>query len=203
MDVNVKRTVPFEIPVIKPLFVMAAIVAFWLAHVPPVPGLTCVVKPWQISVGPVTETVGFGNMVNVVVGFETQLVLDSVKTNCVLPGLIPVTTPALLMVTTDGLVAVQVPPLAGSRVVVPPTQICAELTETLGLAFTVIKAEGRETQPVDVLVKTKFVIPAETPVIIPPFVTVATDVLADVHVPPVLGVRELVLPIQIAAGPVI
>ena len=61
-----------------------------------------------------------------------------VKVNAAVPALTPVTTPALVTVATAGLLLVQVPPVFGVRVVVPPTQMeVGPVKPTTGRAFTV------------------------------------------------------------------
>ena len=57
-------------------------------------------------------------------------------------------------------------------------------------------------QPVVVLVKVKVTLPDPTPVITPPLVTVATEVLLLVQVPPDVGVSWPVLPAQSDVGAV-
>jgi hypothetical protein len=57
-------------------------------------------------------------------------------------------------------------------------------------------------QPVTSEVKVKVAVPAATPVTTPPGVTVATDVLLLVQVPPVVGFSVVVAPTQIELLPV-
>lgn len=44
--------------------------------------------------------------------------------------------------------------------------------------------------------------PAVRPVTIPPFVILATALLLDIQVPPLVGNKEVVFPMQISLGPV-
>jgi hypothetical protein len=102
-----------------------------------------------------------------------------------------------------GLLLVQVPPVVGDRVVMPPTQmLLVPVILTTGRAFTVTGAVGAETQPVDVLVKVKVAVPADTPVTTPPFVTVATPGLLLTQVPPDVGDKVVVKPAQMVVLPV-
>lgn len=71
-----------------------------------------------------------------------------------------------------------------------------------GLVSTIIGELGSETQPLDDCVKIKVAMPVEIPVTKPVLVTEATDGLVLDHIPPVDGVRVLVLPIQRLEAPV-
>ena len=57
-------------------------------------------------------------------------------------------------------------------------------------------------QPVAVRVKVNVTLPEATPVTKPAFVTVAIALLLLTHVPPIAGVRLIVLPTQTEAGAV-
>jgi hypothetical protein len=126
-----------------------------------------------------------------------------VKVKVALPAVTPVTTPALVTVATAGLLLAQVPPVLGESVVVAPIQILsAPIMLTTGVLLTVTGAVGRETQPVEVLVKVKVAEPAVTAVTTPSLVTVATAGLLLVQVPPVVGDKPVVSPIQRLLDPV-
>ena len=72
----------------------------------------------------------------------------------------------------------------------------------VGAWFTVTADVANEVQPVLVCINVKVAIPPDTPVTIPASVTVATDVLLLVHVPPVVGDKVVVVPTHIAVDPV-
>ena len=61
---------------------------------------------------------------------------------------------------------------------------------------------GAELHVVVLLVKVKVTVPAVTPVTTPPFVTVATAALLLAHVPPLVGDKVVVAPIQTLLDPV-
>lgn len=138
------------------------------------------------------------------VGKEAQPVEVFVNVKVAVPADIPVTTPAFVTVATDGLLLVQVPPVAGDKLVVLARQMIElPLILTVGLAMTVTLAVGAELQLVLLNVNMNVTTPAPTPVTTPPFVTVAIDVLLLVHVPPVVGDNVVVPPPQIVVAPVI
>jgi hypothetical protein len=138
------------------------------------------------------------------VGAETQPVTEFVKVKVALPEAIPVTTPALVTVATDGSLLVQLPPLVGDKVVVAPTQMLLEpVMLTVGKALMVTAAVGRETHPVALDVKVKVAVPAETPVTTPALVTVAMEALLLAQVPPLVGDKVVVAPTHIVLEPVI
>jgi len=117
------------------------------------------------------------------------------------PAETPVTMPALLMVATAGSLLVQVPPV-GDIVVVPPIQILlAPVISATGVLLTVMAAVGAETQPVPVSVKVKVAVPADTPVTTPALSTVATAALLLAQVPPLVGVKPELSPMQILVAP--
>jgi hypothetical protein len=201
--VNVNVAVPAAIPSTTPPLVTVATAGLLLTQVPPVVGESVVVLPTQMLLRPVMLTIGAALTVTKPVGADTHPVTASVKVKVAVPADTPVTRPALVTVATAGLLLTQVPPVVGDKVVVLPTQMLVEpvmLTE--GAAFTVTGAVGEETQPVLVLVKVKVAEPAATPVTTPAFVTVATARLLLVHVPPVVGDKAVVPPIQILLEPV-
>jgi hypothetical protein len=115
-----------------------------------------------------------------------------------LPAAIPFTSPALVTVATNELLLAHVPPFVGVTLVVAPTQIADVAKLTTGNAFTV-NAEVVALHPVMLLVKVKVTpLPAAMPETSPASVTVATDGLLLVHVPPLDGVTLVVAPTQIA-----
>ena len=69
-------------------------------------------------------------------------------------------------------------------------------------AATVTGALGAELHVVVLLVKVNVAVPADTPVTTPPFVTVATATLLLTQVPPLVGDKVVVSPIQILLDPV-
>lgn len=110
--------------------------------------------------------------------------------------------PAFVMVATVVLDDDQTPPVVGVTEVVLSMQIAlapVKVATGLGLTVTVIVLEK---QPVTVSVQTRLEVPSEIPVIKPSFVIVATGVLEEAHVPPEVGVTEVVCVIQILLGPV-
>ena len=137
-------------------------------------------------------------------GREEHPVLLLVKVNVTVPAPIPVTTPPLVTVATAALLLAQVPPVVGDKVVVEPTQILfSPVMLTEGKALIVTEAVGAEAHPVLVLVKVNVTDPAEMPCTTPPFVTVAMAGLLLAQVPPEVGDKVVVLPIQILLEPVI
>ena len=137
------------------------------------------------------------------VGREAQPVLLLVKVNVAAPAATAVTTPPFVTVATDGLLLTQVPPLEGVRVVVEPIQIlfAPEIAVT-GNAFTVIAGVGAEAQPVPLLVKVNVDVPAAMAVTTPALLTLATERLLLAQVPPLVGDKEVVEPMQILFTPV-
>ena len=109
-------------------------------------------------------------------------------------------TPALVTVAIELSLLVHVPPVVGDKVAVFPTHTEAGAV-TVGLALTVTD-EVVLLHPVVPSVNVNVTVPAATPVITPAFVTVATDVLLLVHVPPVVGDSVAVLPTHTDAGAV-
>lgn len=89
-----------------------------LIHVPPVEGFSVVVEPTQTTDDPVILTAGFECTMMALEDSEEHPVALLVKVNVELPLLIAVTTPALFIVATLGLLLVQVPPDEGLSVVV-------------------------------------------------------------------------------------
>ena len=83
------------------------------------------------------------------------------------------------------LLLVHVPPLLGETLAVEPAHTYVAPPRT-GEALTVT-AEVVEEHPLTLVVNVNVAEPAATPVTTPEFVTVATLVLLEVHVPPVVG----------------
>lgn len=121
------------------------------------------------------------------------------------PSDIPVTIPVLLTVATSVLEEDQVPPGrdAVNEILDDSHTKSGPETLRLGAALTEMEAVALDAQSVVEFVNVKVAEPVATPVTIPPFVTVATEGLEDVHVPPVVGDNVVVDPIQIFEGPVI
>jgi hypothetical protein len=138
------------------------------------------------------------------VGAEAHPVLLLVNVNVTVPAPTAVTTPPFVTVATAGLLLAQVPPVVGESVVEPPIQILLEpVMATAGKPFTATDAVGADVQPVAVLVKLNVTVPAAIPSTTPPLVTEATAGLLLAQVPPVVGDKVVVEPIQILFTPVI
>lgn len=151
---------------------------------------------------PVMLTTGKAVTVTAAVGIEAQPVALLVKVNVAMPADKPVTTPALVTEATEGLLLIQVPPKVGDSVVVNPAQILlAPVTVATGKALTVTGGVAAEVQPVVPSVKVKVAVPPDTPVTTPALVTVATDGLLLVQVPPEVGESVVVAPAQMVFEP--
>ena len=196
-SVKVKVTLPAATPVITPALVTVAIATLLLVQVPPDVGDKVAVLPTQTDAGAVTTGKAFTVTEEVVL---LQLVVPSVKVKVTLPAPTPVITPALVTVATEVLLLVQVPPEVGDNVAVPPTHK-AEGAVTTGKELTMTE-EVVLLQLVVPSVKVKVTLPAPTPVITPALVTVATEVLLLVQVPPDVGDNVAVLPTHKAEGAV-
>jgi hypothetical protein len=202
--VNVNVAFPAVTPVTTPAFVTVAIAELLLAHVPPVLGLNVLVDATQIEVPPVIDTTGFAAIEIADDGSEVHPVAVLVNVNVALPAANPVTTPPFVTVATDALLLVHVPPVVGLNVVVDPMHMLfAPVIVTAGFAFIVTLPVALDTHPVAVLVNVNVALPAATPVTTPAFVTVATDALLLVHVPPVVGLNVVVDPMHMLFAPVI
>jgi len=129
-----------------------------------------------------------------------QFVVPSVKVNVTVPADTPVITPALVTVAMVLSLLTHVPPDVGDKVAVLPLH-SDEGAVTTGKAFTVTP-EVVLLQLVAPSVKVNVTLPAATPVITPALVTVATEVLLLVHVPPVVGDNVAVLPTHTEDGAV-
>jgi hypothetical protein len=111
--------------------------------------------------------------------------------NVTLPAATPVTTPALVTVALVLSLLVHVPPVVGDKVMVLPTHTEDEGALTTGSAFTVT-ADVVLEQPL-ASVNVKVTLPAATPVTVFPL-TVALEGSLLTQVPPVDGVKVMVLP---------
>lgn len=135
--VKVKLAVPNETPVIKPVAgSMVAAVGLLLIQVPPVVGLATIVTP-ILNVADGKLTVGGAlTVTDDVVLLHPDKV--SVKVKVALPAAIPVTTPASVTVATVLSLLTQVPPAAGVKLIISPTQTCdPAVTTGSGLTVTV------------------------------------------------------------------
>jgi hypothetical protein len=124
---------------------------------------------------------------------ELHPVMVLVNVNVTLPAPTGVANPPFVTVATLVLLLVHVPPVPGANVIVFPIHklVCGTVNTGNPLIVTELVVE---LQPVVVLVNVNVTLPAPTGVTNPPFVTVATLVLLLVHVPPVPGVKVIVLP---------
>ena len=200
-EVNVNVAEPAATPVTTPAEVTVATDGLLLTHVPPVVGDKVVVAPMHIELLPVMLTVGKALTVTAVVVL-LQLVVDEVNVNVAEPAATPVTTPAEVIVATDGLLLTQVPPVVGDKVVVDPIHIeLLPVMLTVGKTFTVTAVVVLLQLVVDE-VNVKVALPAVKPVTIPPALTDATAGLLLTHVPPVVGESVVVAPMQIELLPV-
>lgn len=197
--VKVNVAVPAETPVTTPALVTVATLVLLLTQVPPDVGDNVVVFPTQIELPPVIFTTGKALTVKLLL--LLQPVDKLVNVIVTVPAETPVTTPALVTVATLVLLLDHVPPLKGVRLAVYPTQTLVAPPKTgnkLTVTFPVVAEH-----PVVLLVNVKLAVPCVTPVTKPAFVTVATAGLLLVHVPPVVGDKVVVVPIQILLPPVI
>ena len=136
VEVNVKVTVPADIPVINPTLLIVATAGALLTHVPPMPGLAVIVVPTHnLVVGVLTTGSAFTVTEGVVL---LQPVAVEVKVKVTVPAEIPVTNPALLIVATAGALLTHVPPTDGLAVIVAPTHKVADGVLTTGSGLTVI-----------------------------------------------------------------
>ena len=72
----------------------------------------------------------------------------SVNVKVAVPEVSPVTKPLLVILATDGLLLVHVPPIEGKNCVVEPIQTAlSPIRLIIGFEFTVTGAVGRDTQP--------------------------------------------------------
>ena len=97
---------------------------------------------------------------------------------------------------------VQLPPVFGDNVVVEPIHIgLPPVINAVGLARTVMGAVGLEGQPVAACVNVNVALPAAIPCTKPVLLTVATKGSLLDQVPFTVGVKLVVVPSQIVAGP--
>jgi hypothetical protein len=202
--VNVKVTVPPLTPVTTPPLVTVATPVLLLTQVPPDVGLKVVVDPTQIVLAPVMLTIGFAFTVNGEVAIELHPVLVNVYVKVAVPAATAVINPALVIVATDVLLLTQVPNVVGLTVVVPPihSEVLDPVIFVVGRALTVTVFVASDGHNVVLFVKVNVAVPPFTPVTTPAFVTVATAVLLLTHVPPVVGLKEVVDPTHIVLAPV-
>ena len=106
----------------------------------------------------------------------------------------------MLIVAILELLLVHVPPLLGVTLAVDPTQPAVAPPKT-GIVLTVTEPVVAE-HPVALFVNVNVVLPVDTPVTKPEFVTVAIPVLLLTHVPPDEGERVVVEPTQTLLLPV-
>ena len=159
------------------------------------------------------ERVGFAKIVTLAIAVAglahtsaegTSLTLYTSPATALLTGkVVPVPTDALFFVQVNcGLL----PPFVAVAVSVTlePAHIAVGLMDTEGVVveFTVTKGVVL-IQPVPICVKLKITVPFETPVTTPALVTVAMASELLVHVPPVVGNKVVVEPIQMVVAPVI
>ena len=145
---------------------------------------------------------GFACIVIGNVGSDIQPFEAWVKVNEADPPVMPVTTPPVVTEATALLELTHVPPDTGvSWVVLSEQTTDGPMIETVGLLNTVIGADADDTQPVEVLVKTKLTLPAWMPDTNPPLVMEAMDGSLLIQVPPDTGERVVVLPAQTTALP--
>lgn len=202
-DVNRNEATPCDTPVTMPFVLMVAIEALLLVQTPPVEGKKEVVAPTHTVLPPDNVTVGLGLTVIGDVFTDSQPVAASMNFKVALPALKPTTIPEFVVFTIDVLLLIQVPPVAGYKVVVPPIHI-DELptTLTVGLLYTAIFGLFDDTQPVAASVNLNVTLPLFTAVIVPELVMVAMEVLLLSHVPPEFGSIDVVPPIHKAEAPV-
>jgi hypothetical protein len=190
-ELKVNVTDPEATPVTKPALVTVAFVISLLNQVPPEVGESVMVFPIQTDAA--AETIGAALMVTAeVVLLQTEEV--GVKVNVALPEAIPLTRPVLSTVALVGSLLVQVPPVVGLKVIVPPIQTDAG-AETIGAEF-IVTIEVVLLQPVAEEVKVNVALPEATPVTTPKLLIVAFVISLLVQVPPVIGDKVMLLPTQ-------
>lgn len=196
-SVNVKVTLPADIPVTTPALSTVAIAGLLLTQVPPVVGDKVPMLPTHTDAGAVTA--GFAFTVNEVVVLLHPVVV-SVNVNVTVPAATPVTTPALSMVAIAGLLLTHVPPAVGDKVPVLPIHNDAGAVTT-GRSF-IVTVDVVLLQLVVPSVKVKVTLPADTPVITPALSTIAIAGLLLTHVPPAVEDKVPALPTHTDAGAV-
>lgn len=162
------------------------------------------VVPSQMVLAPEIEATGFELTVTIAEGGDTQLVEVCVKVKVADPAARPVTVPSFVTAAIPGFELSQVPPVVGLNVVVVPLHMdVPPVTLGTGSALTVINPVALEIQLVALSVYTKVAVPGAIPVTTPELVTVATFVLLDTQVPPVVGDIVVEKPRQTDVAPVI
>ena len=109
--------------------------------------------------------------------------------------------PVVVAALVPALVKVQVPVVGKPFMITLPVakaQVGCVIAPTVGAVGKALTVTGEVVllQPVEVWVKVKVTLPAETPVTSPALVTVALVRSLLVHVPPVVGDKVIVLPTQ-------
>lgn len=200
--VNINLAFPGVTPVTIPPLVIVATNGLVLVQVPPAVGVNVVIDPTQIGLFPVITATGLAFTTTGAVGSETQPVEDWVYTKVALPGLIPMTRPALLTVAMVGFKLDQLPLTVGDNEVLAPSQIVeGPIIVAAGLLFTVMVVEATDVHPVELSVNTKVAVPGATPVTMPLWLMVAILGLLLTQLPPLDGSKAVEVPTQIFAGP--
>jgi hypothetical protein len=112
------------------------------------------------------------------------------------PAVTPVITPAVLMVATDGVLLLHVPPVVVLlTVVVSPAHTCSVPVMAAGSGFTVTVAVRIQPVPSEyvIVAVAAVVLPVSTPLTVPVASTVATAVLLLAQVPPAVVVLNTVV----------
>jgi hypothetical protein len=117
--VNVNVALPAPTAVTTPLLFTIATDVLLDVQVPPVDGDKVLVSPTQMISSPVMDTEGLLLTVNAADVTGRQLAELLTKVNVTVPGLTAVTIPPFVIVATAVLLLVQVPPVDGSKLVVP------------------------------------------------------------------------------------
>ena len=114
----------------------------------------------------------------------------------VVPAVTPVIMPAVLMVATDGVLLLHVPPMVVLlTVVVSPAHTCSVPVMVAGSGFTVTVAVRIQPVPSEyvIVAVAAVVLPVSTPLTVPVASTVATAVLLLAQVPPAVVVLSTVV----------
>ena len=186
VDVKVKVTVPTPTPVTRPLFATVAIPLLLLCHVPPVVGDNWDVKPTQMVLRPVIDTVGLS--VTVTSTVFVQPVPVSVNCKVATPTATPVTTPPGVTVANPMFKLNHVPADEAETFIVEPIQTFVFGAMMVGLGF-IFNNDVVLEHPVALFVKVKDTLPCATAVISPVVLSiVATPKLLLIHFPVTDGV---------------
>jgi hypothetical protein len=194
-EVKVNVTEPAATPVTSPALFTVALVASLLNQVPPEVGDKVKVPPTHTEAPAETAGGPFTTTEEVVL---LQPVAAEVNVNVTVPMATPVTKPALSTVAFVKSLLNQVPPEVGESVIVLPTHTAAA-AETTGAAL-MVTAEVVLLQIDAVGVKVNVALPAAIPVTRPSLSTVALVGSLLTQVPPVVGLKVIVLPIQTDAA---